>query len=44
LEWKVKRLMKERGDYKGWYYVPYNQERIYDSYAEAEKVRNEGTE
>ena len=27
LEKKVKRLMAERGDYKGWYYVPYGNER-----------------
>ena len=24
LEKKVKRLMGERGDYKGWYYLPYH--------------------
>ena len=29
LERKVRKLMGERGDYKGWYYLPYNDKRVY---------------
>ena len=39
LEKKVKRLMAERGDYKGWYYVPYGNER--HIYVSREKTDSE---
>jgi len=32
LEKKVRRLMAERGDYKGWYYLPVNAERVYKAH------------
>ncbi|XP_074654930.1 NADH dehydrogenase [ubiquinone] 1 beta subcomplex subunit 5, mitochondrial-like [Tubulanus polymorphus] len=29
LEWKAKDLMRKRGDYKSWYYVPFNDRSVY---------------
>ncbi|XP_064642184.1 NADH dehydrogenase [ubiquinone] 1 beta subcomplex subunit 5, mitochondrial-like [Lineus longissimus] len=39
LERKVKNLMSERGDYKGWYYIPVSDRRVWVDKANTEDMR-----